>query len=118
MLSKKCFLSLFLIGSMFLLAMDRNEGLELVLCAIDTPTEVLQIIYEKLTEINEYAHIPRGDYWIGSPETEARRNRDEKLHQVTLSSFSIMKHEGYTGTIRPKDGQESVVFPLIGSPMP
>jgi len=83
----KCLLFLFLIGSTSLLAMDysslnRGDGLELVLCATEMPTEVLKIIYEKITEINEFVLIPGGDYEIGSPE---------KLHGVTLSPFTIMK---------------------------
>jgi formylglycine-generating enzyme required for sulfatase activity len=90
----KCFLSLFLIGSASLLAMDytplnRGNGLELVLCASDTPTEVLEIIYENI--LNGFVSIPGGVYEIGSPKSEANRDNDERLHEISLSSFEIME---------------------------
>lgn len=46
--------------------------------------------YEELNDIGKFVAIPGGDYYIGSPESEANRFPDEKLHRITLSPFFIM----------------------------
>ncbi|MDR0895749.1 MAG: SUMF1/EgtB/PvdO family nonheme iron enzyme [Prevotellaceae bacterium] len=41
----------------------------------------------------EMVVVQGGTFWMGSPLSEADRNQDETLHQVTLSSFQVGKYE-------------------------
>jgi len=47
--------------------------------------------YEDLKRTSGFVRIPGGDYEIGSPDTEADHQSDERLHRVTLSPFWIME---------------------------
>ncbi len=41
----------------------------------------------------DWAEVPAGSFEMGSPEDEAGRDSDERLHRVELSSFRILRHE-------------------------
>ena len=41
----------------------------------------------------EWAAIPAGTFFMGSPESEAERLDNETLHQVTLSAFRMSRYE-------------------------
>ena len=47
--------------------------------------------YEGLKQTSGFVRIPGGEYEIGSPDTEANHQTDERLHRVTLSPFWIME---------------------------
>lgn len=48
----------------------------------------------------EWAEIPAGTFTMGSPESEAYREKDETEHQVTLSAFKMSKYEVIVGQFK------------------
>ncbi len=53
----KYIISLFLIGCTSLLALDKDEGPELTLCAADTPNEVLEIILDMCKKLRPHLNV-------------------------------------------------------------
>jgi len=42
---------------------------------------------------DDFVKIPAGEFMMGSPDGEAKREKDETQHRVKLSEFSIARHE-------------------------